>query len=68
MLFWTVLDMIFCQVKNSWIAVNAYRILGNIVMLDCGVEFEFYPTDSTAEIVKIVQKLYQEAVVENELD
>lgn len=52
----TALDMIFRQVKNSWIAVNAHGMQENNAMLDYGPGFEFYPTDSTAEISEIVSR------------
>lgn len=48
--------MIFRQVKNSWIAVNAHGMQENNAMLDYGPGFEFYPIDSTAEIAEIVSR------------
>ena len=64
----TKLDMVFRQAENSRIAVNAQRIQENHAQLDYGNGFEFYEADSATDTADIVEKLYEEAVLEYGLD
>lgn len=64
----TVLDLVFRQAENSRININAKLIKTNKAGLSYGRDFQFIETKGDEETAAIVQKLYQQAVAQTDVE